>query len=95
MENSVDTLYIVSSVSVVNALEMHTMWETVSASCSKSKMLRKVKACVPAVSCSVVSLQEADLTLYQKQEEAEEKQRFCVEPRGWRQHALLAQHISA
>lgn len=58
-------------------------------------MLRKVKVCVPVVTCLVVSLHEIDLTPQYKQEEAEEKQRLCVEPRGWRQRALLAQHISA
>lgn len=62
----------------------------VSTSGSKSKMLRKVKVCFSLVKCSVVSMHKRDMTVYLKQEEAEEKQRFCVEPRGWSQRALLA-----
>lgn len=65
-----------------------------STSGSKSKTLRKVKVCVSVVKCLVVSMHKIDMTAYLKQEEAEEKQRFCVEPGGWSQRALLAEHIS-
>lgn len=47
-----------------------------------SKTLRKVKVCVSVVKCLAVSMRKIDMTAYLKQEEAEEKQRFCVEPRG-------------
>lgn len=41
-------------------------------------------------------MHEIDMTPHQKEEEAEAKQRFCVEePRGWSREGLLAQHISA